>query len=167
MGRPWDWQGKPVVEMRALQVEQGGSGPQACLGARGCGWEQRGAKAWPVSLSGAANLRVVTGPAALPSRLGLHPHPAESESQPPGFNPPSGGFYDSSWVALPWGVWWGHLFLCSSSGTPASYWLGVILLLNFSESLPTWPKRLNSMLYKVNLAPELPCSAPPPSPAPP
>lgn len=34
MGRPWGWQGEPVVEVRALQVvEQGGSGPQACLGA--------------------------------------------------------------------------------------------------------------------------------------
>lgn len=33
-GRPWGWQGEPVVEVRALQVvEQGGSGPQACLGA--------------------------------------------------------------------------------------------------------------------------------------
>lgn len=82
----------------------GGAGWVRALGLPGgkgvpMGTAWAGGKAWPASPSGAVDLRVVTGPAALPSRLGPHPHPAESESQPPGFNPPSGGFHDSSWIA--------------------------------------------------------------------
>lgn len=93
--------GEPAAEVRVRQVvERGGRAP-GLPGSTGRGWGQRGAQAWPASLSGAANLRVVTGPAVLPSRLGPQPHPVESESQPPGFNPPSGEFYASSWAAVP------------------------------------------------------------------